>query len=71
MIDDIVFTYDKMHRHFKKPVLFTSEETTPCGGISHDESRKTLFSSKNPKNITLGNIPEYSEHGVKIFLSNL
>ena len=68
MIDDIVFTYDKMRRNFGRPVVNLREESKQVGGIPHDEARKTSYAPKNPKNITLGNIPEFSEHGVLIFI---
>lgn len=64
MIDDIVVTYEKTRKNFGKPPTNTKEEATAIGGIPHDESRKGLYVQKTPKNITLSNIPEYSEHGV-------
>ena len=64
MIDDIVYTYHKQRMQFGRPPFNPQEESKPAGGIAHDESRKALYVKKDPKTLTLGNIPEYSEHGV-------
>ena len=65
MIDDIVFTYDKLRKNFGRPLPPMEEQNRPLYGNQHDESRRGIYSGKNPKNITLTNIPEYSEHGVR------
>ncbi len=67
-MDDVVFTYDKMRRNFGRPMEVLKEEARYPGGISHDEGRKVHYAPKNPKTITLGNIPEFSEHSVSFGL---
>lgn len=70
MIDDIVHTYEKYRKEFGKPMLSLKEETKPIGGLPHDEARAGFYTAKNPKNITLGNIPEFTEHEVRIYYIN-
>lgn len=67
MFDDIVYIYEKVRKHFGRPMMNLREETRQVGGIPHDESRRSLYTQKNPKTITLGNVPEYTEHGVRPF----
>ena len=64
MIDDIVYTYEKALGYFGKPLQGIRDETRFIGSIPHDEGRKSLYANKNPKNIILGNIPEFTEHAV-------
>jgi hypothetical protein len=65
MIDDIVIIYDKQRKNFGRPFVNQREENKSVGGIPHIEDRKNFYTAKNPKNITLTNIPEFSEHGVR------
>lgn len=64
MIDDICYPYEKKRKEFGKPLSNIREETRQIGGIIHEDIRRTLYTYKNPKTLTLGNIPEYTEHGV-------
>ncbi len=71
MIDDIVFTYEKLRKNFGRPLVNLREETKAVGGVPHEDTRKGLYVAKNPKNITLTNIPDFSEHGVPTAVSIL
>ena len=64
MLDDAVYIYEKVRRNFGRPMQNLAEDGKAIGGFNHDEARRKDYSAKNPKNITLGNIPEFSEHAV-------
>jgi len=64
IIDDICYQYEKKRKEFGRPLGNMREETRQVGGILREEARKSLYTCKNPKTQTLGNIPEYTEHGV-------
>lgn len=66
MIDDIVQIYEKQRKNLGRPFLNPREDSKNVGGIISQADRKSGYLTKNPKSITLSNIPDYSEHGVKI-----
>jgi hypothetical protein len=66
IIYDICYQYEKKRKDFGRPLGNMREETRQVGSIPHEEARKPLYTYKNPKTQTLGNIPEYTEHGVSI-----
>lgn len=64
MMDDICYPYEKRRKEFGRPLGTMREESRQVGGIIHEEPRRVLYTAKNPKTLTLGNIPELTEHGV-------
>jgi hypothetical protein len=65
MLDDAVYIYEKVRKNFGRPMPNLAEDSKAIGGFQHDEGRRNSnYNTKNPKNITLGNIPEFSEHAV-------